>query len=59
MLSLPPEESTEFPTLGARARQWRRFETALDAWLETPEGQFSIWCARREIDDATPLLSHR
>ncbi|MCW3005705.1 MAG: hypothetical protein JWP17_331 [Solirubrobacterales bacterium] len=28
-------------------------------WLSTPEGQFSTWCARRQLDDApSPLLSH-
>jgi hypothetical protein len=49
---LPPEEQTDFPALGARARQWRRFEDGLRTWLHTPEGQFVTWCARRELDDA-------
>lgn len=47
---LPPEEHIEFPVLGARARQWRRFEDGLRTWLLTPEGQFVTWCARRELD---------
>jgi hypothetical protein len=50
MHRLPPEELTDFPALGARARQWRRFEDGLRTWLDTPEGQFDTWCARREID---------
>jgi len=51
MHRLPPEELTDFPALGARARQWRRFEDGLHAWLDTPEGQFVTWCARRELED--------
>jgi hypothetical protein len=50
MHRLPPEELTDFPALGARARQWRRFEDGLQAWLDTPEGQFVTWCARRELE---------
>jgi hypothetical protein len=46
----PPEELTDFPALGARARQWRRFEDGLRTWLDTPEGQFVTWCARRELE---------
>lgn len=57
MEHLPPEERTDFPQLGARARQWRRFEDGLSAWLQTPEGQFVTWCARREIDDAVVAVS--
>jgi hypothetical protein len=49
---LPVEEQTEFPALGARARQWRRFEDGLHTWLDTPQGRFVTWCARRELDDA-------
>jgi hypothetical protein len=59
MEHLPLEERTDFPTLGSRARQWRRFEDGLTNWLDTPEGQFSTWCARRQLQDAHPLLSSR
>jgi hypothetical protein len=31
-----------------RELRWRRFELALAAWLETPEGRFAVFCARRE-----------
>jgi hypothetical protein len=50
MHRFPPEELTDFPALGARARQWRRFEDGLRTWLNTPEGQFVTWCARRELE---------
>ena len=50
MHHVPPEEQIEFPALGARARQWRRFEDGLRSWLQTPEGQFVTWCARRDLD---------
>jgi hypothetical protein len=35
-----------------RERRWCRFERALAAWLETPEGRFAQFCARREREDA-------
>jgi hypothetical protein len=50
MPDLPVEEHTDFPHAGARARQWRRFEDALHQWLDTSEGRFVTWCARREIE---------
>ena len=55
MHGVPVEEQTDFPALGARARQWRRFEDGLRAWLETPEGRFGIWCACRELGVAEPV----
>jgi hypothetical protein len=59
MEHLPVEERTDFPHAGARARQWRRFEDALDAWLTTPEGRFVTWCAQREIAASDALAAHR
>jgi hypothetical protein len=35
-----------------RELRWRRFERALGAWLETPEGRFAEFCARRERECA-------
>lgn len=35
-----------------RELRWRRFELALTAWLETPEGRFAEFCARRERENA-------
>jgi hypothetical protein len=58
MEHLPLEERTDFPLAGARARQWRRFEDGLEAWLTTPEGQFVTWCARREIAADDALAGH-
>ncbi|HXV33900.1 MAG TPA: hypothetical protein VD769_07815 [Gaiellaceae bacterium] len=31
-----------------RELRWRRFEAALGTWLDTPEGRFAQFCARRE-----------
>ena len=31
-----------------RELRWRRFELALGAWLDTPEGRFAQFCACRE-----------
>jgi hypothetical protein len=45
-------EHTEFPLAGARARQWRRFEDGLRAWLESPEGRFLTWDAQRQLASA-------
>ena len=41
-------EIDAFPTCGFRARRWLRFERDLQAWLDTPEGQFAAWEAGRE-----------
>jgi hypothetical protein len=35
-----------------REIRWARFELALAAWLETPEGRFAQFCARRERENA-------
>jgi hypothetical protein len=35
-----------------REVRWARFELALAAWLETPEGRFAQFCARRERENA-------
>jgi hypothetical protein len=40
----------EFPRAGARARRMQRFERDLRAWLQTPEGRFAAWEARRQIE---------
>lgn len=44
-------EADHFPSFGARARLWARFERDLRAWLETPEGRFATWCARAGGDE--------
>ena len=51
MIEAPIEEREEFPTAGFRARRWRRFERDLQAWLDTPEGQFAAWAAARDVGD--------
>ena len=51
MLEAPIEEREEFPTAGFRARRWGRFERDLQAWLDTPEGQFAAWAAARDVGD--------
>ena len=38
-------ETEEFPSYGARARSWTRFERDLREWLATPEGRFAVWRA--------------
>lgn len=43
----PQEELEDFPTCGFRARRWLRFERDLQAWLDTPAGQFAAWEATR------------
>ncbi len=35
-----------------RELRWSRFERALGAWLDTPEGRFAQFCARRERENA-------
>ena len=35
-----------------RELRWCRFECAFGAWLETPEGRFTEFCARREREGA-------
>lgn len=46
---VPEEERAEFPRTGVRARRWYRFERDLRAWLDTPEGGFAAWDARRMV----------
>ncbi|MGE4429072.1 MAG: hypothetical protein AB7G37_21690 [Solirubrobacteraceae bacterium] len=40
----------EFPQSGFRARRWSRFERDLQAWLDTPTGQFACWRARVAVN---------
>lgn len=44
-------DTGEFPRFGARARTWHRFECELTRWLESPDGRFAQWRARRAISD--------
>ena len=46
---MPDEERQEFPLVGARARQFKRFERDLADWLETAEGRFAVWSARTAV----------
>ena len=46
---MPDEERQDFPLVGARARQFKRFERDLADWLETSEGRFALWFARRRL----------
>jgi hypothetical protein len=41
----------EFPRAGFRARRWLRFERDLQAWLDTPEGRFAVWCAGEAVGE--------
>lgn len=50
-------EHTDFPSCGARARQWRRFESGLRAWLESPEGRFHTWDAQRRLETELAVAS--
>lgn len=43
------EHAVEFPRAGFRARRWQRFERDLHAWLATPEGRFTTWCAQHDV----------
>jgi hypothetical protein len=47
---MPDEERQDFPLVGARARQFKRFERDLEDWLQTSEGRFALWYARAVID---------
>jgi hypothetical protein len=49
MNEAPIEHAVRFPTVGYRAYRWQRFEEDLAAWLQTPEGRFSAWCAQQLI----------
>jgi hypothetical protein len=50
MWVVPIDERDQFPTVGSRARRFKRFERDLRAWLKTPEGRFAAWEARRQIE---------
>jgi hypothetical protein len=50
----PTEERVDFPTVGSRARQLKRFERDLAAWLETAEGRFAVWTAREAVAGVQP-----
>jgi hypothetical protein len=47
---MPDEERQDFPLVGARARQFKRFERDLEDWLATAEGRFAVWSARALIE---------
>jgi hypothetical protein len=51
MERVPTEERVDFPTVGSRARQLKRFERDLAAWLDTAEGQFAVWTARAALTE--------
>ena len=46
MREVRTDDREGFPSYGARARLWGRFERDLREWLETPEGRFAAWRAR-------------
>jgi hypothetical protein len=46
---MPDEERQDFPLVGARARQFKRFERDLADWLESADGRFAVWSARRRL----------
>ena len=46
---MPDEERQDFPLVGARARQFKRFERDLADWLHTAEGRFAVWSARQRL----------
>lgn len=43
------EHTEDFPHVGFRARRWQRFERDLHAWLDTPAGRFTAWCAHQQV----------
>ena len=49
VVSMPQEERGDFPAAGSRARAFKRFERDLQCWLDTAEGRFASWSARREV----------
>jgi hypothetical protein len=52
MAPVPIEEREDFPHVGSRARRFKRFERDLHRWLQTPEGRFAMWHARRVFGEA-------
>jgi hypothetical protein len=59
MVRVPIEEREDFPHVGARARQFKRFERDLHRWLQTPEGRFATWHARRVVGEAEASSAQR
>ena len=55
---MPEEEQLDFPTVGSRARAFKRFERDLAAWLETAEGRFAVWYARAAIEAGARAARH-
>ena len=49
VVSMPQEERGDFPAAGSRARAFKRFERDLQCWLDTAEGRFASWSARRDV----------
>lgn len=49
VVSMPQAERGDFPAAGSRARALKRFERDLHAWLDTAEGRFAEWSARRSV----------
>ena len=49
MVWMPHEEREHFPSVGARARAFKRFERDFATWLATAEGRFAEWNARRVL----------
>jgi hypothetical protein len=46
---VPIDERVDLPTVGARARQLKRFERDLAAWLDSAEGRFAVFTARAAL----------
>jgi hypothetical protein len=59
MSAVPTEELEAFPRAGSRARRFQRFERDLRAWLQTPEGRFAAWRARRQVTAVKPPSTRR
>jgi hypothetical protein len=53
VVTMPQEERGDFPAAGSRARAMKRFERDLDSWLDTAEGRFAAWSARRSVSAGT------
>ena len=53
------EERDGFPTVGSRARMFKRFERDLRRWLETPEGRFAAWHAEQTVAEPQPAPADR
>ena len=51
MSGLPYTQLVE-PRPSFRELRWCRFECAFRSWLETPDGRFAEFCARRQREEA-------